>query len=440
MTDIAQTATPAATVPLARSGVRVHDGCRLVAATPPDAHHLFGFHDLTPFDGTDRRLALLRCRDPFRDLPDGRQEAEVCIWDLDDDRIEVVDVTTTWNWQMGCRLQWRKDGRRLLYNKLVDGRRRGVTLDPATGETTVHGFTVFDVAADDRTAISPHFGRLHRYYPSYGHPGSELPPGADDPAPEDDGLYRVDLETGEVELIVSVREIAEADKTAPKDAKHFLSHTFFAPQGTDFLFFHRQRLLDGGLHSRLCRYADGKVNVVAEGHVSHYDWLDEHHILLYCSAPAGRLGTMRRFGISALPGARQAMALFRSLHPRLKAAVLGRSYVVVDVRTGERGRRLDQAKLDQDGHPMFAPDDFDWMVSDTYADSNEVLRLFLYNLSSETLHGVADIQAAPFWRGFGDKRDLHPRFDRSGRRVAIDSTDGDRCSVLVFDVGGVRGE
>ena len=66
---------------------------------------------------------------------------------------------------------------------------------------------VYAISHDGRQALSLNFARLHHQRPGYGYAG--LPdPWLDLPEPEDDGIYQMDLESGESRLILSVAQAA----------------------------------------------------------------------------------------------------------------------------------------------------------------------------------------------------------------------------------------
>ena len=66
-------------------------------------------------------------------------------------------------------------------------------------------------------------------------------PYADQLASKDSGIFRLDLETGKQELIISVAEIAGLGKIPgnSKEVKHYFNHLLFNTDGSRFVFLHR---------------------------------------------------------------------------------------------------------------------------------------------------------------------------------------------------------
>ena len=167
---------------------RISIDCPVIAETPRDGAHFFGFHDVSPWNPADDTLAVLRVDAEIRHQPNG-EVAEVCLWRPDAGAPEPVGTTTAWNFQMGARAQWLADGR-LIYNKLDDGRLAACLFDPAKGTERTIGFSVCSVHPSGRLAVAPNYGRLRKHWPAYGLP-ADYPETIDVPAPDDDGIWRV---------------------------------------------------------------------------------------------------------------------------------------------------------------------------------------------------------------------------------------------------------
>ncbi|CAN0529859.1 unnamed protein product, partial [Laminaria digitata] len=107
--------------------------CPVIAETPTEHAHFFGFHDVTPWNPAGDALVILRTDPGHHDLPDG-EVAEVCIW-RPGETPEPVGETRAWNYQMGARAQWLPDGS-LIYNVVHDGQLGAVKFNPYQGTTT----------------------------------------------------------------------------------------------------------------------------------------------------------------------------------------------------------------------------------------------------------------------------------------------------------------
>src|SRR5262249_9620515 len=127
------------------------------------------------------------------------------------------------------------------------------------------------------------YPRLTLLRPEYGYPGL-TDPRAGVEAPEDDGVFRLDLRSGRRELLVSAAAVA-GHRPSPLGAgrHHCVNHLMYNPSGTRFCFLHRFERSDGIVHSRLFTLgADGSdLRLLMEGMISHYSWRDDRTLLAW---------------------------------------------------------------------------------------------------------------------------------------------------------------
>ena len=405
--------------------------CPIVAETPRDGAHFFGFHDVTPWNPAGDALVVLRSDPGIRDLPGG-EVAQVCIWQPGHDPYPI-GVTTAWNFQMGARAQWLPDGA-LVYNIVEDGRLAAVKVDMETDITTPLGFAVGAIDAAGRESIAPHYGRLARHWPAYGVPGCEAPSG-DVAVPDDDGLWKLDLETNKVELFLSVAQVAAFQPLSmPDHIPQFLTHPLYSPSGQRIAFLHRFLTADHAAYTRLLTVdRDGSnMQMLAEEKVSHFCFRDDDTILVWARQMSAAISAARRNGWLASPVLRPALKLARKLKGGMRQALIREHYVLIPIDDPAARRAVGRDSLPVDGHPMFRPGDPRWFVTDTYPDSERNQALMLFDMENNQR---IDIGAYPSDLSVGDgdiKCDLHPRWNPTGTLISIDTTRaGVRQSVIV---------
>ena len=78
-----------------------------------------------------------------------------------------------------------------------------------------------------------------------------------------------------------------------------------------------------------------------------------------------------------------------------------------------------------------------WILTDTYPDAERLQSLILYDTAENRRIDVARLKADPSVGDSDIKCDLHPRWDRTGRRVCVDSTDRGVRQCLILDLSSV---
>ncbi len=378
------------------------------ALTRGPKHHWFGYYDKQGFDSTGRYVLGMEVEFENRS-PRPDDEISIGMIDLQDgDRWIELGRSTAWCWQQGCMLQWRPGiERQVLWNDRQEDGFVCQVLDVETGVRRTLPGPVYTVSPDGMTAFSTDFSRLNHLRPGYGYAGI-ADPNEHRFAPEDTGIWRMDMESGERELIVSVADIA-ATSCPDGDtsrAMHYFNHLLVNPDGTRLEFLHRRR--PEGSAERVTRMLtcapDGRdIRVVDDcGVTSHFIWHDTAHILAWSCAHSSR-----------------------------------GDFCMFDERTGESepvGTRL----MTEDGHVNCLPG-AEWLMNDTYPDANRVRTLYVYHMRrGERVDIGTFLSPRPYdgeWRC-----DLHPRLSPDGRRVSIDSVhEGHGRQIYLIDLNEVIG-
>jgi len=364
-----------------------------------EGHVFFGYYDITPFSHNDNLILAMHA--PFENItPSPGMEITLGYYDLNgNDSFFEAGKTSTWCWQQGCRLQWypHSSSHSILYNKMVDDQYGCIVQDIRTKEVLkTFMLPVYSISNDGRWGLSLNFSRLQRLRPGYGY--TSLPDGTQNELiPRNDGIWRIDMNSGETSLLFSVAEISECEPLASmKNAEHYFNHILFNPDGTRFMFFHLW-MKDGKRFNRLitCNI-DGRDRypLINEGHVSHYAWKSNTELLAY------------------------------STH-----ADTGRNYHLYTDRTPER-KVIGRGILNEDGHPSYSPDNAT-LLTDTYPDKYREQHLLAYDFESGKLRTLASYYS-PF-KFTGETRcDLHPRWSRSGRHICIDAPYQKKRSMHIY--------
>jgi len=363
------------------------------ALTRPPGNHWFGYYDKHQFDPTDRLVLGMRTSFEGR-TPRAEDELVLGVVDLEErDAWSELGRTTAWGWQQGCMLQWRPGGREVLWNDREQDRFVCRLYDVDSREARTVDFPVYAVAPDGRSAVSADFRRIQALRPGYGYVGLPDPHG-DELVPEESGVFRVDLERGTHELILSLAEIAAVEPRTPDmdGAKHYVNHLLVSPDGGRFIFLHRWRPDGGraGFRTRMFTAAlDGSDLYLLDpsGHTSHFIWRDPRHVAAW-TRPAGSPA----------------------------------GFYLFEDRT-ERVSPLGAGLMTKNGHLSYLPGG-EWILNDTYPDrERREQHPYLFHVPSGKVVPLGHFHSPEAYRGEW-RCDTHPRSSRDGTKVVIDSPHG----------------
>jgi len=385
--------------------------------TRQPGNHFFGYYGIPPWNASERLYACLES--DFHERPPERSErATIGVVDLATGRFIPLTTTAAWNLQQGAMLHWLPTApdTQLIFNDLdqAAGCFRPVILNVAEGIEGGSGGTrrtvpspvgIGAVSPDGRSALGLDYARLHTQRPVVGYAGGHDRT-AGVLAPDNDGVWRIDLATGATTLALSHAQAMACAPPPPlgHQVPVFFNHTLFNTDGTRFLCFLRYFDESGNLDSAVFTAApdgtDPRCIVPWGQKVSHFDWQTADTAMVTVSHPSRQ----------------------------------GRQYALVHDLPGEgwdTRTALGEGVLVSEGHPSFSPDRR-WFVFDSAPDAERLQTLRLYDMAGNRVVNLGRFYAAPHVRG--DWRcDLHPRWNRSGTQVSFDSVHtGDRQVYVVY--------
>jgi len=376
------------------------------AITRGPKFHWFGYYDKLQFDPTCRYALGMEVDFEHRS-PKPDDVIKIGMVDLKKgDKWTELASSRAWCWQQGCMLQWRPGSKNeILWNDRTGEGFVCHILNVKTGKERTLPYPIYTISPDGRTAVVPDFTRIQDMRPGYGYPG--LPdPRTDELAPKDSGIFRIDLETGKRELIISIADIAAFGRIPgePKNAKHYFNHLLFNTDGTRFIFLHRWRSSgQRGYGTRmLTARPDGKdIRVVdSYGKTSHFIWRDERHILAWAWHPSG------------------GNAFYLYQDGTDKVEIVGK-----DVMT-------------KNGHCTYLSGN-EWILNDVYPDKERKQNVYLYHVATGKTVLLGAFYSPPQYNGEW-RCDTHPRFSPDGRSVVIDSPhDGNGRQMYLIDISAI---
>lgn len=217
-------------------------------------HHFFGYIGHvrnTPWNASGRYMVALRTA--FQDrMPEPADAADVVLIDTRRaNTVTAVESTRAWNFQQGTMFYWNPQSQenQLLFNDrdLKTNHVFPVLYDVAARKR-IREYRFSDtpfgnggVAQGGERFAAINYGRMARLRPVTGYPKA-FDWNAATPAPDNDGVFVVDIASGRKQLLVSFRALADHAKTHGRNIDGqdlFINHTLWSRDGRHLYFFLR---------------------------------------------------------------------------------------------------------------------------------------------------------------------------------------------------------
>ncbi len=365
-------------------------------------HHFFGYYEKSPWNASGNLLLAHEATFNNR-APNAEDKIMIGTVDLKNhNQFTPIASSYAWNWQQGAMLQWHPadPDNLILFNDSKDKRFVGVAYDLRNEETRIYDRPIYAITPDGNTGFSLNFPRLAKHRPGYGYDGIKDTWGASK-HPEKDGIFSLDLKSGKAELVVTLASLAALNpKPTMQEAWHYINHIQVSPSGQRIAFFHiwQQDKTSWEVRLYTCHQNGSDLHCLLDtGTVSHYDWQDDDHILIWANKPH-----------------------------------VGERFLLCNVLSGNN-QVFGNDILTTDGHCSYSPDR-NWVLNDTYPDRYMMRDLMLVQADNAARIDLARLYS-PKERWWGEIRcDLHPRWNRSGTQVCIDSVHSGERQMYVLDI------
>ncbi len=377
-------------------------------------HHWFGYYDKLQFDSTNRFVLSNQVDFEHRTpTPDDVIQVGMVDTAREDKWIELGE-SRSWGWQQGCMLQWvpgTKD--QVIWNDRVGDRFVSHICNVATKKKRTLASPVYTLAPNGQFGLAADFARIQIMRPGYGYVGLD-DAFHDEAAPQDSGVFRVDLKTGDKQLILSLAEVAKIPYQGKPltNVKHYFNHVLVSPDSRRFIVLHRWRPLpqsSGGRRETfvtrmITANVDGSDVFVLDpsGRTSHFIWKNAENVCMW-TKPEGKP---------------TAFYLFEDKTRNVQ--VVGKGVMT------------------RNGHNTYLPVvDSNWILNDTYPDKNRNQKPYLYHVPSGKQFVLGEFELPKIYKGEW-RCDTHPRSSNDGRLVCIDSPhEGEGRQLHLIDVGAI---
>ena len=373
------------------------------AITQGPKYHLFGYYGITPWDAAGEHIVCLETDFQDRLTQDG-DAAVIGLVNLATNRFEPLAETHAWNLQQGSMLGWLPTApdRVITYNDRDGGRFVSVLLDIQSGKRRVLPYPISGMSHDGRKAVGLNYARLREQRAVVGYAGL-ADPYADQTHPTEDGVYLIDIESGEAKLLISYDQVFHFLGEPQEMQRHnmWFNHTQFNMNDTRFCFVVRWRPPGERRNKTIFMTADvdgGDLRVVSATGASHFDWLSAQEIFVAGHDIMGK----------------------------------GDHWFLINEVTGDY--RILGEGVAKGGHCCFSHDR-NWILADGRGGPDQ-RTLCLWSMDEARMIPLGSFYSPPELTG--DWRcDLHPRWSRDDRWICFDSSHEVRRQVYIMDVSAV---
>lgn len=360
-------------------------------------HHFFGYYGISPWNRSQTHLLSLES--DFQDhMPGLNESAGIGLVDAKTGRYEKITETKAWNFQQGAFMHWNplKPDSEILYNDRVDDDIVSVFFDINSGKKRILPRPVNGISHNGKYALSLTYGRLGRMRNVVSY-ANVVDPYENEAHPDKDGVFVMDLQTGEYKLVVSIKQVYEMMKEAHPELEHkhiWFNHTVFNKSDTRFFLLARTRddksgSLETGMFTVGIDGSDLREVIPYGSSVSHFDWRNDKEIIATFNLNSGGR----------------------------------RHYHFVDGVNDYK--RLGNGSLDFDGHCTFSPDQ-KWIATDLKVKETLMQSIILYNFETDTTKTLATFSMKERKFITGQLRcDFHPRWNRDGTAICFDALDAE---------------
>jgi hypothetical protein len=394
------------------------------AVTKGAEHLLANYYGINAWSPDNRYIAVLRTTLNGR-LPETGERCEIGFADtLDGNKFVPVTTTACWNFQEGAMFHWM-DNDTILFNDLRDGKFVTVVMDWKTKKERILPRPVSAVSPDKTWAVSINYARLSLTRPDYGYAGPGQDPLERSEWPEDDGLWIMDLKTGESKLVLSIAQgRSQMPATKKYDGKPghplaYYCHTVISGDGKKIFFL-----------ARSVDWFDAKTHKTSTWHTTSFTVDSDGKNLRRCFKD-GWAGSHFNWA----PGNSHKMLVTAIWDGDKVEHWTKAAWTPVEFTVGEEDkvRRIGKGILDADWHCLYSPDG-KFMSGETYWNKNFERPWVLVRLADGMTMPQGSFYVPPQYRGTYWRCDLHARYRPDGKQIAFTSVHEGTRQVYVRDI------
>ena len=376
----------------------------VVRVSPDDNYeYFFGYYDKSPWDSSGRYMLCMRAKDTWSDVSP-KEPLDILLIDTqNNNNVEKIAESKSWNVQMGCMAQWLGPdfNKEIIYNDFRDGEFCSIILNVFTREERIINAPVFSVSNDGKTALTLDFTRLYSLRPGYGYYNKkEETFGVN--LPDTTCIWHIDLASGQIKPLLKYGDFASFSPRAEmqgEEVVHKVNHIMISPNGKRFMVLYRWFVGERKYTRLITCDIDGKNMYLLndDDMVSHCYWKNDNEIIA--------------FENKNNPGC-------------------GPGYYLMKDKTNDLKRLW--PKYSNDGHPSYSPNK-EFVVTDSYPSRTRMQDIKVLRDNEDDGKVVAKV-FAPFKYDNDTRCDLHPRWSRDGKAICFDGCFEGKRRLYIIEV------
>tara|TARA_B100000886_G_scaffold193073_1_gene132995 strand:- start:9680 stop:10939 length:1260 start_codon:yes stop_codon:yes gene_type:complete len=369
--------------------------------------YFYGFHDHTPFSSNEKYLLAQKAPEGLF-MPNTDNSLKIGFFSGKNfSKFNLCTSTRTWNWHMGCKLQWIGNSNTFIYNGLYKNEGVSKTFNIETNKEEIIDCQLSSISNDGKYFVGYDFFSLEKYMPGYGYRRKNTNYSLNNESME---IYLYDLKNNTKKIICSINDLKDLnyDKTM-NDAYHFITHGLFSPCSKKFCFLHRWIVDKSDVRQRKSRLVicDIKGNIISIlptiGMFSHFCWRNKNQLVGYC-----------------------------------KTNQFQTAYHLFTLDNDSKCKKVEKfTNLLGDGHPNFNKNG-NLMTTDSYPNANRMQSLYVHDFDKNKTSLIGKFYMPKKFQSKTIKDhwcvDLHPRLNKSGTKVCFDNAFSGVRSLAIIDL------
>ena len=395
-----------------------------------DRNNFFGYYDYSPISKDDRFICYLSYNQQ-KYKQSSNILANINVYDLKNHKENKVATTNSFNFQDGCRMQWFKNENKFIYNTFEDNILISKIYNANNDSSISLDYPIYELCPNGKYAITINFKEYSKIRSGYGYyfgkRGIKI---------NTNDLFLIDIKLNTLTKII---ELDELKKNIPIDsmdnAYHYIENIKFNKNGDQFYFFHRWNKPNTSVYTRVYIYNLNLKKyhcILDSGKATHLCWYDNNTLFGWLARESS-INDLRKanfFNSKFINFLKKIYHLAIPAYSRIAKNFIATGFFFLDLNS-KKLTKLNIPDIAQDGHPSWNPVDRNILLCDTYAEEDNLQKLFIYNKIKNKTYFINKFKTKI--KSGSNRCDLHPRWSFSGKKLSFDLYQNGFRDIIIYD-------